>query len=66
MGQDDLFALLVLLIERNGGSLEVTQEEVMGLDMEGKVLAIVPDQMKDAITITVEREEDVEDGHIEG
>ena len=61
-----MFALLVLLIERNGGSLEVTQEEVHSLDMEGKVLAIVPDQMKNAITITVEREEDVEDGYIEG
>lgn len=66
MEERDLFALLVLMIERSGGVLEVTKDEVTNLDMEGKVLAIVPDTSGDLIKITVEKEEDVDAEYTEG
>lgn len=60
-----MYALVVLLIEQNGGVVELTQEEVESLDMEGKVLAMVPDLEKNVMRITVENEEDVQDGFVE-
>ena len=65
MDQEGLYALVVLLIEQNGGVVELTQEEVESLDMEGKVLAMVPDLEKNVMRITVENEEDVQDGFVE-
>ena len=66
MDENDLLALLVLLIERNGGSVEVTKEEVTNLNMEGKVLGIIPNDQQDTITLTVEMEEDIDAEYIEG
>ena len=65
MDGDDLFALLVLLIERGGGALEIAKEEVESLDLEGKVLVVVPDEMRDSIKITVEDKESIEVEYVE-
>lgn len=65
MDGDDLFALLVLLIERSDGALEIAREEVENLDLEGKVLAVMPDEMRNSIRITVEDKENIEVEYVE-
>ena len=65
MDGDDLFALLVLLIERGDGALEISREEVENLDLEGKVLAVMPDEMRNSIRITVEDKENIEVEYVE-
>lgn len=57
MDERDLYALLVILIER-AGAIEISKKDIENLSLDGKVLAIVPHESK--FVISVEREEDVD------
>lgn len=65
MDQDDLFALLVLLIERSGGSVELHMDDVLNLDMEDKALTIVPSHDNSTVTIQIENQEDIDATYVE-
>lgn len=57
MDENDLYAILVLLIER-AGSVEISTDEVQSMSLEGKVLAIHP--QGDTLRLSIEMEEDID------
>lgn len=60
-----MFALLVLLIERSGGSVELHMDDVLNLDMEDKALTIVPSHDNSTVTIQIENQEDIDATYVE-
>lgn len=57
MDESDLYAILVLLIER-AGSVEISADEAQNMSLEGKVLAIHPEG--DTLRLSIELEEDID------
>lgn len=57
MDENDLYAILVLLIER-AGSVEISADEAQSMSLEGKVLAIHP--QGDTLRLSIEMEEDID------
>lgn len=66
MDISDLVALFVVLIEREGGSLEITEQEVADAMFDGRSIAIkmLEGEEGRTLVLTLEREEDI-DGSIE-
>lgn len=53
-----LEVLLAMAVEVNNGSIIIRKSDVEKMDLEGKMLVIVPGE--DSFTITLESEEDVD------
>jgi hypothetical protein len=66
MDISDLIALFVVLIERDGGALEITEEEVADALFDGRSIAVkvVEKEEGRVLVLTLEREEDI-DGEVE-
>lgn len=54
-----LESLLAIIIEANGGAVEITREQVMNTDFDGRVISVAPSLERNSIILTLEREEDL-------
>lgn len=66
MTNQDLYDVLVYLIEKFGGAVEITREEALKYDASGKVVVVAQNNANDSIVFSLEEEEDINAQYTEG
>lgn len=57
----DLRTLLAVLIEKNGGMLKITREDVENTIFDDRVIVILPGEGEDTLLLTLEKKEELDE-----